>query len=294
MKHHTASVAKLTMPVKAWLNRFALLILFLLAFTIMLLGKAEILAVEKIRSGVTDFVVPIMDGLSRPIATVSAVIDQTGNLFSVYKENERLREQNARLLEWQSSALALAAENSALRKVLNFVPERDAAFSTARVIGDSGRVFVQSVLINAGTASGIARGNAVVIGGGLVGRVSEAGRRSARVLLITDLNSRIPVVSEKGRIRAILLGDISSTPKLGFFSPNAGINLGDRFVTSGHGGVFPAGLPVGKISSVEGGVFRVAPFANLDLLEYVRIITDFAGKVPDRFVPAAVGQSRMK
>ncbi|MEE2995943.1 MAG: rod shape-determining protein MreC [Pseudomonadota bacterium] len=294
MKHHTASVTKLTIPVKAWLNRFALLLLFLLAFTIMLLGKAESLAVEKIRSGVTDFIVPIMDGLSRPIATVSAVIDQTGNLFSVYEENERLREQNARLLEWQSSALALAAENSALRKVLNFVPERDASFAAARVIGDSGRVFVQSVLINAGSGSGIARGNAVVTGGGLVGRISEAGRRSARVLLITDLNSRIPVVSEKGRIRAILSGDNSSTPKLGFLSPNAGINLGDRFVTSGHGGVFPAGLPIGKISSVEDGVLRVAPFANFDSLEYVRIITDFAGKVPDTFVPTTVRQSRMK
>ena len=294
MKHRAASVAKLTLPFKAWLNRFALLLLFLSAFTIILLGKAEIQAVEKVRSGVTDFIVPIMDGLSRPIATVSAVLNQTENLFSVYEENGRLREQNARLLEWQGAARALRAENSALRNVLKFVPERRTTFSTARVIGDSGRVFVRSVLINAGSASGIYRGNAVMSGEGLVGRVSEAGRRSARVLLITDLNSRIPVISEKGRIRAILSGDNSSTPKLGFFPPNARINVGDRFVTSGHGGVFPAGLPVGTVSSVEDSVMRVATFAKSDLLEYVRIITDFPGKVSAQIVPATGRPSRMK
>jgi rod shape-determining protein MreC len=251
----------------------------------MVLGKVENPALEKVRFSVTDFIVPIMDGLSRPISTVSAVIDQTENLFGVYKENGRLREQNARLLEWQSTALALAAENSALRNVLNFVPERRTIYLAARVVGDSGGVFVKSVLINAGSASGIDRGNAVISGEGLVGRVSGAGRRSARVLLITDLNSRIPVVREKGRIRAILSGDNSSTPKLGFFPTNARINIGDRFVTSGHGGVFPAGLPVGTISSVEDGVMRVSPFANLDLLEYVRIITDFPGKVSAKTVP---------
>jgi len=205
-----------------------------------------------------------------------------------------LREQNARLLEWQSAALALAAENSTFRKMLNFVPERGAAFSAARVIGDSGGVFVRSVLINAGAATGIERGDAVVSGEGLVGRVAEAGLQSARVLLITDLNSRIPVVSEKGRVRAILSGDNSAQPKLAFLPPNARLNLGDRIVTSGHGGVFPAGLPVGTISSVDDGVIRVSPFAEFDLLEYVRIITEFPGEVAGQIVPSTARPSRMK
>jgi len=118
--------------------------------------------------------------------------------------------------------------------------------------------------------------------------------QSARVLLITDLNSRIPVVSEKGRVRAILSGDNSAQPKLAFLPPNARLNLGDRIVTSGHGGVFPAGLPVGTISSVDDGVISVSPFAEFDLLEYVRIITEFPGEVAGQIVPSTARPSRMK
>ena len=294
MKHRAVSVAKVTVPIKALLNRFALLFLILSTFAIMLLGKAEILAVERLRSGVVDIVAPIMEGLSRPISTVSTGIDRVENFFSVYEENESLREQNARLLEWHNAALALAAENSTLRKMLNFVPERGTSFSAARVIGDSGGVFVRSVLINGGVTSGIARGDAVISGEGLVGRVAEAGHQSARILLITDLNSRVPVVSEKMRVRAILSGDNSPAPKLVFPPPNARLNLGDRIVTSGHGGVFPAGLPIGRISSIEDGVIRVKPFADFDQLEYVRILTEFPGKVAGQIVPSTARPSRMQ
>ena len=110
------------MPIKALLNRFALLFLILSTFAIMLLGKAEIFAVERLRSGVVDIVAPIMDGLSRPISTVSAGIDRVENFFSVYEENESLREQNARLLEWHNAALALAAGK--------FDPSQNAEFCT--------------------------------------------------------------------------------------------------------------------------------------------------------------------
>ena len=87
------------------------------------------------------------------------------------------------------------------------------------------------------------------------------------------------MVSEKTRVRAILSGDNGPAPKLAFPPPNARFTLGDRIVTSGHGGVFPAGLPIGRISSVEDGVIRVKPFADFDQLEYVRIITEFPGEV---------------
>jgi rod shape-determining protein MreC len=178
--------------------------------------------------------------------------------------------------------------------MLNFVPERGASFTAARVIGDSGGVFVRSVLINAGKADRIEKGDAVVNGEGLIGRVAEAGRRSGRVLLISDLNSRIPVVAEKSRIRAILAGDNSPSPKLAFLSPNARLDVGDRIVTSGHGGVFPAGLPVGRIASVADGVIRVEPFADFHRLEYVRIITEYPGEVAGQIIPSMARPSRKR
>jgi rod shape-determining protein MreC len=294
VKHSAESVAKVTMPIRALLNRFALLFLIIAAFAIMLLGKADTLVVERARSGVVDAVAPVMDALSRPIATVSEGVDRVDRFFSVYEENAQLREQNARLLEWQSAALALAAENSTFRKMLNFVPERGASFAAARVIGDSGGAFVRSVLINGGTVDGIQKGDAVVNGNGLIGRIAESGRRSGRVLLVSDLNSRIPVVGEKSRVRAILAGDNSPSPKLAFLSPNAQLEVGDRIVTSGHGGVFPAGLPVGRISSIGDGGIRVQPFADFYRLEYVRIITEFPGEVAGQIVPSAARPSQRK
>jgi rod shape-determining protein MreC len=282
------------MPIRALLNRFALLFLIIAAFAIMLLGKADTLVVERARSGVVDAVAPVMDALSRPTATVSEGVDRVDRFFSVYEENAQLREQNARLLEWQSAALALAAENSTFRKMLNFVPERGASFAAARVIGDSGGAFVRSVLINGGTVDGIQKGDAVVNGNGLIGRIAESGRRSGRVLLVSDLNSRIPVVGEKSRVRAILAGDNSPSPKLAFLSPNAQLEVGDRIVTSGHGGVFPAGLPVGRISSIGDGGIRVQPFADFYRLEYVRIITEFPGEVAGQIVPSAARPSQRK
>ena len=294
MKHRAESVAKVTVPIRALLNRFALLFLIIAAFAIMLLGKADTLVVERARSSVVDVVAPVMDALSRPIATVSEGVDRVENFFSVYSENAQLREQNARLLEWQSAALALAAENSTFRKMLNFVPERGASLAAARVIGDSGGVFVRSVLINGGMVDGIQKGDAVVNGDGLIGRVAESGRRSGRVLLLSDLNSRIPVVGEKTRVRAILAGDNSPLPRLDFLPPNARLAVGDRIVTSGHGGVFPAGLPVGRISSIGDGGVRVEPFADFYRLEYVRIITEFPGEVAGRIVPSAARPTQQK
>lgn len=294
MKHRADSLAKVTVPIRALLNRFALLFLIIAAFAIMLLGKADTLIVERARSGVVDVVAPLMDALSRPIATVSEGIDYVNWFFSVYEENDQLREQNARLLEWQSAALALAAENSTFREMLKFVPERGASFSAARVIGDSGGVFVRSVLINGGMVDGIQKGDAVVSGEGLIGRVAESGRRSSRVLLVSDLNSRIPVVGEKSRVRAILAGDNSPSPKLAFLPPSAGLEVGDRIVTSGHGGVFPAGLPVGQISSISDGGIQVKLFADFNRLEYVRIITEFPGEVAGKIGPSAARPSQHK
>lgn len=294
MKYRAESVKRIAVPLGALMQRFALLFLILAAFAIMLLGKAETVVVERVRGSVTDVVVPIMDGLSRPIATVSAGVEQVQNFFGVYEENARLREENARLIEWRNAALALAAENSTFRKMLNYVPERGASFTAARVVGDSGGVFVRSVLMNAGSADGVAKGDAVVTGNGLIGRVAETGERSARTLLITDLNSRIPVVAEKSRVRAILAGDNSERPRLAFLPPNARLEPGDRVVTSGHGGVFPAGLPVGRIDSIADGTIRIQPFADFDRLEYVRVITAFPGEEAGRLIPSAAVPARRR
>jgi rod shape-determining protein MreC len=183
-----------------------------------------------------------------------------------------LRDENTRLLNWQTLARQLDNENRVLRAQLNYVPDPDPAFITARVIGDTGGAFVDSMLINAGSRDGVRKGQAVTVREVLVGRIAELGTQSARMLLVTDINSHIPVVIEGSRAQAILTGDNENRPKLDFLSPNAAVNPGDRVVTSGHGGAFPPGIPIGVVASVQGIDVRVEPFVNRYQLEYVTVV----------------------
>jgi rod shape-determining protein MreC len=119
----------------------------------------------------------------------------------------------------------------------------------------------------------LARGQAAITGGGLVGRLTEVGSRAGRVLLITDLNSRIPVVVERSHANAVLAGDNSERLRLLYANaPAETIKIGDRIVTSGEGGVFPPGLPVGIVAAVDGGGPRVEPYVELSQLESVLIV----------------------
>lgn len=276
MKHSTGSVQRLAVPVRAIAQRFAFFLLLAAAVGLMVVGKAETVLVERVRSGVMDVVAPVMDALSRPAATVANSVDHVGSLIDLYEENNRLREQNARLLHWQAAAQKLAEENAELRRTLGAVPDSVADQISARVIADNGGVFVRSVMVNAGKSDGVRKGSAAMTGLGLTGRVTSVGDRSARVLLITDLNSRIPVVVEGARARAILAGDNSEQPKLIFASHTSGVAVGNRVVTSGHGGVFPPGIPVGRVVASDAKGIRVQPFSELHRLDFLRIL-DYAG-----------------
>jgi len=275
-----SSVLRFALPIKVLIQRFAFLFLILAAFGLMLLNKAETTAIEKVSNIVVDIFAPLMDGLSQPAAAISDVVYAVRQLANIHTENEKLRRENARLLAWQEASRRLMAQNQALMSLLDYKPDPRARYIAARVIGDSGGAFVRSMLINAGSRDGLAKGQAAMTGHGLVGRVTAVGLRSARILLITDINSRVPVLVQSSRDRAILAGDNGQVPRLAFLPSNASVNSGDIIVTSGHGGVFPAGLPVGRVSRSEDGTVRVNPFVQFEKLEFVRVI-DYVSVPPE-------------
>jgi rod shape-determining protein MreC len=127
-------------------------------------------------------------------------------------------------------------------------------------------------MIDAGTDQQLARGQAAITGEGLVGRLTEVGSRTARVLLITDLNSRIPVVVDGGHGNALLAGDNSERPRLIYLTPPDAVKIGDRIVTSGEGGVFPPGLPVGIVAAIDANGPRIEPFVELSQLGYLMVV----------------------
>ena len=275
-----SSVLRLALPIKVLIQRFAFLFLILAAFALMLLSKAETSAIEKVSNVVVDIFSPLMDGLSQPAAAISDAVSTVRQLANIHVENDRLRRENARLLAWQETSRRLMAQNQALMSLLEYKPDPRAKYIAARVIGDSGGAFVRSMLINSGRRDGLAKGQAAMTGHGLAGRVTSLGLRSARILLITDINSRVPVIVQASRDRAILAGDNSQLPRLVFLPNNASVNSGDIVVTSGHGGIFPAGLPVGRIIRSDDGLIRVNPFVRFEKLEFVRVI-DYVSVLPE-------------
>ena len=169
-------------------------------------------------------------------------------------------------------ARQLEAENAAYRSLLSSKSDVAPSFVSARVIADAGAPFVRTVLVNAGHRDGIRRGQAVMNADGLVGRIAEVGARSARVLLLSDLNSRVPVLNSASTQRGVLSGDNSDWPNLVFLPNQARVGMGDRIVTSGHGGLFPPGLPVGIVGSIRDGKVRIQPFVDWHRLEFVRVV----------------------
>jgi len=263
---------RVSAPIRNLAQRFAYLGLIGAAFALLLLGKADLLLIERMRAQVADAFAPILDVMSRPIATANEVIAKGREMAAVREENASLRAANSLLMEWQASARQMEAENRALRDQLKFVPGPQASFITARVIADAGGAFAHSLLLNIGAQPGVSKGQAVIAGNGLVGRVESIGTRATRVLLINDINSRIPVLIEATRTRAIMAGDNTDRPRLIHLPSGATASPGDRIVTSGHGGAFPPGLPVGVVVQVGDGGIAVQPFVKRDRIEYVRVV----------------------
>lgn len=267
-----ARLMRASMSFRNSAHRSTLALLLLASAGIMLIGKADPTTYERARMAVTDLATPILDIVSRPVTAGSELIDSIGELAAVHASNQALREENERLRRWRAVAQGLESENEKLRSMLNFVPPAPASFISGRVIGDSGGAFLRSVLVNVGRNHGVRKGAAAVDGSGLLGRVAEVGNWSSRVLLVTDLNSRIPVLVGDSRERAILTGDNSDRPRLDYLPQEISISQGDLVVTSGHGGAFPAGLPVGVVEKSAHGELRVNPFLSPQRLEFVRVM----------------------
>lgn len=270
MKQHSGAVGRLG-ALKLLVHRFAFTAMVLAAFALMLMGKGDTVLVERLRTAISDALTPALDIASRPVSALAEVIDAFRELTALHSENARLREENQRLLRWQTMARRLDHDNEVLRGQLGAVADPALRFVTARVVADTGGAFVHSMLVAAGARDGARKGLAVLAGEALVGRVVGVGARSSRLLLLTDINSRIPVVTEESRSRAILSGDNSERPLLAYLGDGVVVSPGERVVTSGHGGAFPPGIPVGVVAAVAEGAVRVELFADRSRLEMVTI-----------------------
>jgi len=264
-------VIRLSIPVRQALAKLTLPVLIAAAFGLMLLGKADALLADRARIAFADAMAPIYATLAAPLGSLRAGIADTADLWDMRADNARLRAENVELRRWRSVALALDAENRRLKAELHWVPDPAPSYVTARVVADAGGVYAKAVLLSVGPHHGIKRGEIALDERGLVGRVTEVGARSARVLLITDLNSRIPVVLEGSGAHAILVGTNGPWPRLLYWPEGSPPREGEHVVTGAETGTFPANLPVGTVHYSSAHIPEVEPAALLDRLEIVRI-----------------------
>ncbi len=253
-------------------RRLAYVAFALAAFGLVLVGKVDARLIDGVRALVADATVPALDFFSYPLSVAEHLLEDAEGIVILRQENRRLRDENARLSQLRLAAYRLKEENASLRRLLRFDPGPAAQSISTRVVADTGGLFARSFMVHVGRDHGL-RAELPVLGDrGLVGRVQTVGARAARVLLITDLNSKIPVAIGDGRLRAIMIGRNDPQPELQFFTSGGAPTPGSLVVTSGDGGIFHPGLPVGVTRLDDGGNWRVRPFADWNLLDYVRIV----------------------
>ena len=241
--------------------------LFLFMFSSLSAGNLGALRVYT-----TDFFAPVLSVFTAPVQDAVNTVESVTGLADIKAEIEALKGENMKLRRWYQQAMILQAENNELQKLLNVKTEAGLHYVTARVIADSGNAYLKSLLLKAGSGDGIAKGQAVLGGEGLVGRIVETGNSSARVLLLTDVNSRVPVVVEGSNARAILAGNNEGAPTLEHLPLDIELKAGMKVLTSGHGGVLPYGLPVGEIVMGEDDVASVRVYESADRLTHVRVL----------------------
>jgi rod shape-determining protein MreC len=264
-------VLHLSIQARQALARLTLPILIALSCALILLGRADAPLAERARAAVDDALAPLWSLLAAPLAAVHQAAADGSALLHLHEEVGALRTENERLRRWYAIAMALDAENAALKAQLHWIPDPSLSFVTAHVVADMGGVYARSVLVAVGPNHAVRKGQIVLDADGLVGRVTEVGARSARVLLVTDINSRVPVMLEANRTHAMMVGGNTADPRLAYLPDGSQPREGERIVTSGDADAFPAGLPVGTVHYGPDGVLEVALSADLGRLDLVRI-----------------------
>ncbi len=227
---------------------------------------------ERLRTALVDAVVPSFAWALAPVTKVVGMVEDFQSYTRIYEQNQELRRELQQMKAWKEAALQLEQQNARLMDLSQVRLDPRLTHVTGVVLADAGSPFRQSVLLNVGSRDGIRDGWATMDGIGLVGRISGVGSRTARVILLTDTSSRIPVTVQPSGQKALLSGDNTAAPLLEFIENPELVRPGDQVVTAGDGGVFPAGLLVGAVAQGTDRRLRARLAADYGRLEFLRVL----------------------
>jgi rod shape-determining protein MreC len=265
-----------------WTAGVAVLVAALIAGLLLIGDRREAaqggVSYGKVRGGFDAVVGRTNGALAAPMRWIGQGAHIVGDYVDAANENRRLRAEISALKAVEDQNAALQNINRRYEALLNIRTEPPVRMVAARSVAESRGPFANSRLIDTGAAKGVRIGNPVINEHGLIGRVVGATAGVSRVLLLTDISSRTPVLVDRSDARAILSGDGSDNPKLEYLRGKDAIREGDRVLTSGDGGMLPRGLPVGVAARGLDGSWRVKLFSNEGSIDFVRVLLfdDFA------------------
>ena len=258
-------------------RRLLLAVIVLFLVSLVLVWRIDNPRVERIRAAIIDRYVPNMEWAMAPVTGLGRMLEDFQSYARLFEQNQELRRELQQMRAWREAALQLEQENARLLDLNRVQLDPELTFVTGIVLADSGSPFRRSILLNVGARDGILDGWATMDGLGVVGRISGVGDRTARVLLLTDAASRIPVTIQPSGQQALLMGDNTGAPILEFVEDVEDVAAGDRVVTSGDGGLFPAGLLVGQVVFTSDRQMRARLSADLARLNFLRVMRSHPG-----------------
>ena len=249
-------------------QRFSLVALIIFSVVLIVLSRINFPAINYLKIGLNEVVYRVSFIVSLPEQQLNRSLIAINNHLNLYNDHDQLKEKFKSLRGKELDNEYLKFENERLRKLIDeYIINTDEL--VAKVLLDKESPFLRSIILNKGSKDKIRIGMAVLDGPYLVGKVVEVNYATSRVLLISDLNSKIPVILEPGDIQSIMSGSGKNKGQIQYFKTENTLNEKKIVFTSGSGGIFKSGIPIGEINSGE----EIKFFSDLSQLTFVKVVS---------------------
>jgi rod shape-determining protein MreC len=251
-------------------QKFSLLAPIVLSIVLLFFETIDTKPLNYFRAFIKDVIYRGALVVSAPSKSINNFTDFVKEHVHLYDDYNKLKKENDDLKNKISETDFLELENSQLRKLIEEQISSSSNLMSARVMLNKQSPYLNSFIINIGGNKNIKNGMAVLDGKNFIGRIVDVNFFSSRVLLVSDLNSKIPVITEPSAHHAILNGHGKNEPTLEYLPENHNIQNGDKVYTSGKGGIFSPGIPVGEVK-IENNIIKVLLFSDLSQITFINI-----------------------
>ena len=251
-------------------QKFSLFVLIVLSIVLLFFETIDTKPLNYFRAFIKDVIYRGALVVSAPSKSINNFTDFVKEHVHLYDDYSKLKKENDDLKNKISETDFLELENSQLRKLIEEQISSSSNLMSARVMLDKQSPYLNSFIINIGGNKNIKNGMAVLDGKNFIGRIVDVNFFSSRVLLVSDLNSKISVMTEPSAHHAILSGHGGSKPTLEYLPENHNIQDGDKVYTSGKEGIFSPGIPIGEVK-IENNIIKVLLFSDLSQITFINV-----------------------